>query len=89
MGSCMCNENWTDRLQDFFTQAAIDFLLGNVTEKVFTEFEANMMSSDPAVSMKRVRQNAIEISSKIVIADDNEELIGGWTVLSPREENHL
>ncbi|RPA72564.1 hypothetical protein BJ508DRAFT_419417 [Ascobolus immersus RN42] len=80
---------FTNIISDFFTQAAIDFLLGNVTEKVFSEFEADMMSSDPAVSMKRVRQNAIEISQKIVIANDEEELIGAWTLLTPHHENSL
>ncbi|KAA8894626.1 SacI homology domain-containing protein [Sphaerosporella brunnea] len=74
---------FTNIISDYFTQAAIDFLLGNVTAQVFSDFEAEMISSDPAVSMRRVRQNAIEISGKIVVADESEALIGGWTFLSP------
>jgi hypothetical protein len=72
-------------VNDYFSQAAIDYLLGNVTVQVFEEFEADMMSGDPAMSMPKVRANAINTSSKIVIADQSEDLIGGWTLLSPRE----
>ncbi|KAL8906297.1 MAG: hypothetical protein Q9207_002123 [Kuettlingeria erythrocarpa] len=74
-------------VNDFFSQAAIDYLLGNVTEQVFEEFEANMMSKDPSVSMRTVRANAIDTSFKIVIADQSEDLIGGWTLLTPQEPN--
>jgi Inositol phosphatase len=74
---------------DYFTQAAIDYLLGNVTSQVFEEFEANMMTNDPSVSMRKIRQNAIETSSKIVIADETESLIGGWTLLTPHVENSI
>lgn len=74
-------------VNDYFSQAAIDYLLGNVTEQVFEEFEADMMSNDPAISMRKVRANAIETSSKIVIAEQREDLVGGWTLLSPQEPN--
>lgn len=74
-------------VNDYFSQAAIDYLLGNVTEQVFEEFEASMKSNDPAISMRTVRVNAIETSSKIVIANQSEDLLGGWTLLSPREPN--
>ncbi|KAF3926945.1 Synaptojanin-2 [Dactylellina cionopaga] len=80
---------WNNIIGDFFTQAAIDYLLGNVSALVFVEFEAKMMSGDPAVSISKVRQNAIETSSRLVIADSNEEMIGGWTLLTPTEENTL
>ncbi|KAL8715527.1 MAG: hypothetical protein Q9220_000863 [cf. Caloplaca sp. 1 TL-2023] len=76
-------------VNDYFSQAAIDFLLGNVTEQVFEEFEADMMSTDPAISMQKVRANAIDTSSKIVIADQSEDFLGGWTLLSPHEPNTL
>ena len=74
-------------ISDYFSQAAIDYLLGNVNARVFEEFETDMMSRDPGFSMQKVRANAIETSSKIVIADQSEDLIGGWTLLSPREQN--
>ncbi|KAL8761856.1 MAG: hypothetical protein Q9184_002059 [Pyrenodesmia sp. 2 TL-2023] len=74
-------------VNDYFSQAAIDYLLGNVTEQVFEEFEANMMSKDPSISMQTVRTNAIDTSSKIVIADQSEDLVGAWTLLTPQEPN--
>lgn len=74
-------------VNDYFCQAAIDYLLGNVTGQVFEEFEANMMSGDPAMSMSKVRQNAIDVSAKIVISEGSEELVGGWTLQCPRENS--
>lgn len=80
---------FTNIVSDFFTQAAIDFLLGNVTAKVFDEFEEALMSGDPAISMSRLRQNAVEISSKMVVEDENEVVRGGWTMLAPAETGTL
>ncbi len=73
----------TSMFNDFFLQASIDFLLGNVTSLVFEEFEATMMTKDPAVSMQNMRQQAIELCHKRVVADEAEEFIGGWTLLTP------
>ncbi|KAI2624092.1 SacI homology domain-containing protein [Xylaria nigripes] len=70
-------------VNDYFSQAAIDFFLGNVTSLVFDEFEATMMTKDPGVSTSRMRELAIETSHKIAIEDDNEDFMGGWTLLSP------
>lgn len=77
---------FTNAVSDFFTQAAIDFLLGNVTSKVFEEFEGEMITADPAVSMKKVRENAVETSAKIVVEDENEAVLGGWVFLTPSGE---
>ena len=76
-------------ISDYFSQATIDYLLGNVNEEVFDEFEANLQSKDPAMSMATVRANAIEISSKIAISDEHEDLVRGWTFLSPSEPNRV
>lgn len=76
-------------VNDYFSQAAIDFLLGNVTSVVFEDFEANLMSSDPGVSMQKMRQHAIENSQKLVVADEHEEFIGGWTLLTPQLPNTI
>lgn len=76
-------------MNDYFSQAAIDFLLGNVTSLVFEEFESNMMSGDPAVSMRKVRQQAIDVSQRLVVADQNEELVGGWALLTPHQPNTI
>lgn len=70
-------------VNDYFSQAAMDFLLGNVTEKVFDEFESNMMTKDPAVSIAKMRQGAVELCQKRVVADVNEEVHGGWVLISP------
>jgi hypothetical protein len=47
------------------------------------------MSRDPAVSMKKMRQQAIEACQKLVVADDHEEFIGGWTLLAPQVPNTI
>jgi hypothetical protein len=67
----------------------IDFLLGTVSSLVFEDFEANLMSADPAVSMQKMRQQAIDVSQKLVVADEHEELIGGWTLLTPQVPNTI
>ncbi|KAK9415387.1 putative SAC domain-containing protein [Seiridium unicorne] len=77
-------------VNDYFSQAAIDFLLGSVTSMVFEEFEATMMTKDPAVSMAKMRENAIEQSQKIVVENpESEDFIGGWTVLSPHHSDTI
>lgn len=48
-----------------------------------------MMSGDPGVSMQKMRQQAIDVSQRLVIADESEELIGGWTLLTPHEPNTI
>jgi hypothetical protein len=70
-------------VNDYFSQAAIDFLLGNVTSRVFAEFEAEMNSPDLAVSLIKMREQAIELCQRRVIEDANEEFSGGWVMLSP------
>ena len=73
-------------VSDHFTQAAIDFLLGNVSAHVFDEFEARMTSADPslALSLQRLRQNAVDVAARIVLADATEQLLYGGTFLCPR-----
>lgn len=48
-----------------------------------------MMSGDPAVSMQNMRQQAIDVSQKLVIADQHEEFIAGWTLLAPHVPNTI
>lgn len=76
-------------VNDFFLQATIDFLLGNVTWLVFDEFEANMMTKDPAVNIQKMRDQAIELCQKRVVEDTKEEFIGGWTFLSPATTDRI
>ncbi|GAP91191.1 putative syja_n domain-containing protein [Rosellinia necatrix] len=76
-------------VNDYFSQAAIDFFLGNVTSLVFDEFEGSMKTKDPGVSMSKMRELAIETSQKIAIGDDKEDFIGGWTLLSPHTSDTI
>lgn len=48
-----------------------------------------MMSGDPAVSMQNMRQQAIDVSQRLVIADQHEEFIAGWTLLTPHDPNTI
>ncbi|ERT01765.1 hypothetical protein HMPREF1624_00059 [Sporothrix schenckii ATCC 58251] len=70
-------------VNDFFLQTTIDFLLGNVTDKIFDEFEANMRTKDPAMSMQKMREQAVDLCQRRVVADESEEFIGGWTLIAP------
>lgn len=76
-------------VNDFFSQACIDYLLGNVSIQVFGEFQANLKTIDPGISIAKLRQNAIETCSNLVVDDQTEELVGGWAMLSPRQPNTL
>lgn len=73
---------------DFFAQAAIDYLLGNVTSDVFAEFQTTMTTADPAVDMRRARQAAITTASHIVV-EESEDLLGGWALAMPANMDDL
>lgn len=68
---------------DYFSQAAIDYILGNATEHIFEDFEERFMTVDPAVSMQRIRQQLIDLCQRQVIDDNTEDFICGWTLLTP------
>lgn len=76
-------------VNDYFSQACIDFLLGNVSTRVFDEFAMELQTTDPGISVQKLRQNAIDTSCNIVISDPSEEFLGGWTMLTPRQPNTL
>lgn len=76
-------------VNDYFSQAVIDVLLGNVTPKIFDDFEATMMTADPGISIDKLRQNAIDTCSKIVLQQPDEDLIHGWAMLTPSQANTL
>ena len=80
---------YNNTVNDYFSQACIDYLLGNVSTEVFQEFETELQSVDPGISVSRLRQNAIDTSCQIIISDQSEELLGGWTMLTPAEPNTL
>jgi hypothetical protein len=76
-------------VNDYFTQALIDYLLGRATDTIFAEFEADMKSSDYFIDMRKVRQQAIDRSAGIVIEDHDEDLIHGWTLTVPTAVNQV
>ena len=76
-------------VNDYFSQACIDYLLGNVSTHVFEEFAVELQTTDPGISVEKIRQNAIDTSCKIVISSPSEEFLGGWTMLTPRQPNTL
>ncbi|XP_014554219.1 hypothetical protein COCVIDRAFT_105635 [Bipolaris victoriae FI3] len=76
-------------VNDYFAQALIDYLLGRATDTIFSEFEADMKSSDHFVDLRRVRQQAIERSAGIVIEDHDEDLVQGWTLSVPTAANQV
>ncbi|RVX74267.1 hypothetical protein B0A52_02099 [Exophiala mesophila] len=80
---------YNNMVNDYFSQAVIDVLLGNLSWKVFEDFESTMMSADPGISIEKIREGAIENCVKQVIQDDGEDLMHGWTMLTPAHENTL
>ncbi|KAJ5259446.1 hypothetical protein N7478_012427 [Penicillium angulare] len=76
-------------VNDYFSQACIDYLLGNVSKHVFDEFSVELQTTDPGISVGKIRQNAIDTSCKIVISSPSEEFLGGWTMSTPRQPNTL
>lgn len=73
---------------DFFAQAAIDYLLGGARESVFADFAINMTTADPAIDLRRARQQAVSAAAGVVLGShgddmDTEDLLHGWTLLSP------
>ena len=73
-------------VNDFFSQAAIDFLLGHVNCLVFEEFEASMMTKDLAISTSKMREQAIDMCQR-QLAGEDEDFISGWTLLAPNADS--
>ena len=67
---------------DFFAQAVLDFVLGNVGESIFAEFRERMTTADPSIDLERAREMAIASAWKVVV-DEREDLLGGWTISAP------
>lgn len=67
---------------DFFAQAALDYVLGTVSPTVFVEFQERMTTVDPAIDLTRARQAAVTTAAGIIISD-HEDLLAGWAVGAP------
>lgn len=79
---------YTSTFSDWFSQAVIDFMLGNRTISVFSEFLNKLKSTDPRdlIRLSKIRAEAIATSVSRVLAE-GEPLLSGWTLFSPEEIN--
>lgn len=75
---------YTSTFGDWFNQAVIDFMLGNRTLSVFSEFLLRLQSSDPSelIRISKIRAEAIATSVARVL-EDGERLLSGWTLFAP------
>ncbi|KAI7898623.1 SacI homology domain-containing protein [Cokeromyces recurvatus] len=76
-------------IKDFWRQATVDFILGYHKVEIFKHVpQSTKMSAEPGFDRRwaKIRADAINISSEIVIVDE-ETKIGGWTLLSPSTES--
>ena len=66
----------------------VDFLLGNRTLAVFSEFLLKLSSTDPRdlIRISKIRATAVETCASRVLFE-GEKQIAGWTLFSPVELN--
>ena len=79
---------YTSTFADWFGQAVIDFMLGNRTISVFSEFLLRLQSSDPRdlIRISKIRAEAIADCVSRVLSE-GERLLSGWTLFAPSEMN--
>ncbi|KAK7020499.1 SacI homology domain-containing protein [Favolaschia claudopus] len=79
---------YTSTFSDWFCQAVIDFMLGNRTLSVFSEFLLKLQSTDPRdlIRLSKIRAEAIATSVSRVLSE-GERLLSGWTLFAPEELN--
>jgi len=79
---------YSSTFSDWFSQAVIDFTLGNRTLSVFSEFLLKLSSSDPRdlIRLSKIRAEAIATSVSRVLTE-GERLLSGWTLFAPEGLN--
>ncbi|GBE82128.1 predicted protein [Sparassis crispa] len=79
---------YTSTFADWFSQAVIDFMLGNRTISVFSEFLVKLQSTDPRdlIRISRIRADAVATCVSRLLSD-GERLLSGWTLFAPVEMN--
>jgi phosphatidylinositol 4-phosphatase len=79
---------YTSTFGDWFSQAVIDFALGNRTVSVFSEFLLKLQSSDPQdlIRVTKIRAEAIATCVSRVLPE-GERLLNGWTLFAPENPN--
>jgi len=80
----VCVRMYSSTFSDWFCQAVIDFMLGNRTLSVFSEFLLKLQSTDPGdlIRLSKIRAEAIATSVERVLSE-GERLLGGWTMFAP------
>ncbi|KAF7974824.1 hypothetical protein HWV62_11181 [Athelia sp. TMB] len=75
---------YSSTFSDWFCQAVIDFMLGNRTLSVFSEFLLKLQSTDPGelIRLSKIRAEAIATCSSRVLPDE-ERMQYGWTLFAP------
>ncbi|KAI8063476.1 SacI homology domain-containing protein [Gongronella butleri] len=74
-------------VKDFWRQATVDYVLGYHKLEIFKNVPSSQQrTEEPGMDswLNKIRQDAIDVSAQIVIADD-ETLKHGWTLLVPKE----
>jgi phosphatidylinositol 4-phosphatase len=79
---------YTSTFSDWFCQAVIDFMLGNRTLSVFSEFLLKLQSTDPSdlIRLSKIRAEAVATSVSRCL-EEGERLLAGWTLFAPEELN--
>ncbi|OCH94928.1 hypothetical protein OBBRIDRAFT_768387 [Obba rivulosa] len=79
---------YSSTFADWFSQAVIDYMLGNRNLSVFSEFLLKLQSTDPRdlIRVSRIRAEAIATCVSRVL-QEGERLLSGWTLFSPMELN--
>lgn len=79
---------YSSTFADWFSQAVIDFMLGNRTTSVFSEFLLKLQSTDPRdlIRITKIRADAIATCVSRVLPE-GERLLSGWTLFAPEELN--
>ncbi|PCH37867.1 hypothetical protein WOLCODRAFT_161110 [Wolfiporia cocos MD-104 SS10] len=79
---------YSSTFADWFSQAVIDYVLGNRTISVFSEFLNKLQSTDPRdlIRLSKIRADAIATCVSRVLPE-GERLLSGWTLFSPTELN--
>ncbi|KAI0822863.1 SacI homology domain-containing protein [Trametes gibbosa] len=79
---------YSSTFADWFSQAVIDFVLGNRTTSVFSEFLNKLQSTDPRelIRISKIRADAIATCVSRVLPE-GERLLSGWTLFAPEELN--
>ena len=87
--SLTLNRYYNNIFGDYFLQTCISYYLGNADLTVFEDFETDMMTRDPSLNLRKIRESAIDTCTKIVLEDPQEDFMTGWTLSCPASAESL